>query len=296
MCSEHQTNPKAVVSHHPVKQLAMEGDVFIHVFGVSMLLPEQKRIVLVDGRRARASEAVKGQIIPTHLPFMAVPPGSYETGIKSKMSFEYDVDGASADVDEPRFDAYPLDGDMISIENVVPPAGNNMEDDYIVGIPSMQPLAGDIQLCEAVLTGASSRVVASIDVANATMVTGGAHGQHSEHGIKFGENERKCDEKIVAAFKRNGRPRLILKRGKETEELSLTGDGPWHIMIANVPVEEIMQMSLMPEGNDVPLTHFELLYDLYHVGPGFVPKVPVCHNHHAHRAASGSHCGPPARP
>jgi hypothetical protein len=284
------------------------GDVTLDIFGVTLLLTKAKKIVLADGRKPRKSVSDPGAIIPGHFPFLAIESGRYvayrgdrREAIKPVMSFAYDLDGAGV---KTPLDAFVLDGHVVSFSEVEPHSG----DINPRNIPQMNTLVERLELCPAVAAGTSRQVVATIDLTNARLAQGMDHGAHSDHRLRFGATVSNAPEKLIAKFERtHGKPRIELKRresdlrrdGQDTFTIELDRDDPPpRVMIGNVPAEEVMDLNFLPDGKEIPLTHIELLYDLYHGAPAALP-VPRCTDHvkgsaagaHAHTA--GGHCGPP---
>lgn len=298
----------------------------VDVFGVTMLLPKEKKVVLVDGRRRRiASDGVS--VIPSHVPFLGIEAAAFaktDPAVKPKLAFSYDVDGNET---RTSFECFLLDRHTVTFEGVV-------EYDCLVkdaNIPRMNSLIGNMRLCPGVKDGTLDRVVGLIDLQHAETIAGADHGNHN-HAIAFGADVRNWAEKITATFIAN-RPVVIrltqnkpqakgaAAAGAELQNMAIhLKPGKWKVMVANIPPEEVLDLYEMEANGDgtVPLTHLELLYDLYHVGYGQRFSTPLCaghapvpmngnghfhgpghthgvaHDHAVQRVAgSGAHCGPP---
>lgn len=297
--AHNKTNGKEETAHDHVPK----ADLTVDVLGVAMFLPKQKRVILVDGRKPRLSVNDPSTIIPAHLPIIAFEPRKYRAStvskgkvrrVPSRMSFDYDLSGQD---DEQRFDAFLLDGHTVTFENVQARGSVKPEDESIA---SMKSLAGKLTLCSDVIAGKAKEVVATINLSNAATIIGEAHGNHSEHTLRFGHEEKNCAEKVTSRFvrKKNEQPVVCLtNENGDNVMITLTGGGPWTVMIANVPAEELINMNSTPEGRDVPLTHVELLYDFYHLGRNDPRPIPRCTDHrHAHAHSTDGHCGPPVKP
>jgi hypothetical protein len=281
--------------------------VTLDIFGVTLLLTKARKVVLADGRKPRNSVSDPGAIIPGHFPFLAVESGRYaiysaeKQKIKPVMSFSYDLDGVGK---KTPLDAFVLDGHVVSLSEIE----QNNGDINPRNIPQMNTLVDGLELCPAVVAGTSRQVVSYIDLSNARLVQGMDHGAHSEHRLRFGTTVSNAPEKLIAKFERtHDKPRIELKRremkrdGQDAFTIELDrADPPPRVMVGNVPAEEVMDLNILPDGKEIPLTHIELLYDLYHGAPAALP-VPRCTDHvkqagaagGAHPHTAGGHCGPP---
>ncbi|HEX2120185.1 MAG TPA: hypothetical protein VHL59_00955 [Thermoanaerobaculia bacterium] len=277
---------------------------------MTLLLTAEKKVVLADGRKPRKSVNDERTIIPGHFPFLAVESNKYklydEKGkevvpVVPVMSFPYDLDGLG---EKTALDAFVLDGHLVSVSNVEQGTG----DINPRNIPRMGALANGLELCPGVRAQTSRQVVAYVDVSNAKLVEGRDHGTHSDHQLRFGATISNAAEKLRATFARtHDKPTIKLQRRKMDEKpdgqnaftIELL-ENSVRVMVANVPAEEVMDLNVLPEGKEIPLTHIELLYDLYHSAPPALP-VPRCTEHVKHGGAAGGahphtaggHCGPP---
>lgn len=297
---EGGTSPPAMREHsgfpHPITgpptELSADAAVRVEILGIALFVPETKNVVFVDGTKATPSFTKPDWIIPAHYTFIAFEPGKYQVPRKFKAGLSFDYDLAGDGVDE-TYDAFVLAGHRITIENVDTSRGQWLE---LASLARVSQLAPDIELKPGVAQGRGKNheVVACLELKDATVIRGAEHGLHSQKPIKFGGEPCECSEKLVAEF-RYGRnaPFVRLKNSVEDVVINLIGDGPWTIMIANVPVEELMDRSTMPMGTDVPLLHNELIYKLFETGGRKLP-VPTC-DLTMSRSADGV-CGPPYRP
>lgn len=313
MCNQKQSRSSPVVS---------EKSLTVEVHGVSMLLNGSDKIVLPEGRKARIGTDGRS-VIPPHIAFIAFRPGDYDRGtLKPAITFSYDLEGVNEVME---FDAFLLDQHTISFEGVV----KNFPSVDDSTIPRMTDLVGSLELCPSVIEGSSRHVVGTLDLVGARSVAGKDHGTHT-HAIAFGNDVRNWAEKISVTYEASNEPPQVRLRRNKSHPLAgeddvfipLMGKGPWTVMVANIPPEEVMDLNETEIGQNVPLTHLELLFDLYHgptpvIGNGReVLQVPRCRNHevpqmaghagHVHAggvgrptavgariAGSGAHCGPP---
>jgi hypothetical protein len=123
-------------------------------------------------------------------------------------------------------------------------------------------------------------------------IEGKAHKNHPGP-LKFRNSEIDCADMAAAIFEaEDGPPTIELQKGDETKTIKLDGEGPWRVMVGNFPVDEIVGMVPVEIKHEVPLTHLELYYDLYHVGRSGL-AVPIGSNHvHAEQRTATGRCGP----
>ena len=297
---EGGTSPPARREHsgfpHPITavptQLSADAAVRVEILGIALFVPETKNVVFVDGTKATPSFTKPGWIIPAHYTFIAFEPGKYQVPRKFKAGLSFDYDLAGDGVDE-TYDAFVLAGHRITIENVDTSRGQKLELDSLARVSQLVP---GLELKEGVADGTRREhdVVACLELQNATVIRGEEHGLHSQKPIKFGGVPCECSEKLVAEFRYGtNAPIVRLKNKVEDVVINLIGDGPWTIMVANVPVEELMDRNTMPMGLDVPLLHNELIYKLYKTADGQQLPVPTA-DLPMSRTADGV-CGPPYR-
>lgn len=298
----------------PAQMQPRRGPLFVDVCGIAMYLPDKAKVVVIDARKPRVS-VTDGSLIAPHMPLVGVKSGTYEKPVFTPkpsndataaaaapatpvsldslghVSFDYDIDG----IDQPvRFDAFMLDGHTVRINGVQ----NNQP---IVGgkaFGSMKLLAPDLELCTAVAAGTSRQVIGTIDFSNAYAIEGKAHGKHPGP-LKFGHNIVDCADMAIATFEvgDSDEPSIELKNDKGTTTIKLKGDGPWRVMVGNFPVDELVGNAVTEVKHDVPLTHLELYYDLYHVGRFDPLPVPVGDNHvHVNPRTANGRCGPTLTP
>jgi hypothetical protein len=290
MCTEHSMHSRGSTQRH---QHGGMGDVTVEILGMALYISKAKRVVLVDARKPRKSKTKANTIIPGHYSFIAFEPGTYQAprGVKPSIAFDYDLAG---DGQDERYEAFVLDRHRVTFENMDNQGGFAVQDGLIA---SMSKLAGDLGLKDRVVTGEAAEVLGSVDLSGASLVRGEAHGIHSAHPLTIGDEDENFAEKICAHFTAGrNTPRVVLTEvegQKLRTEFNLVGNGPWTIMIANIPVEEVMDLNMIDPGTEVPLTHCELIYDLYKETK--VMNIPTCKFHHPAAATAEGHCGPPFR-
>lgn len=292
MCTEHSMHGHDSTQRH---QHGDMGDVTVEILGMALYVSEANKVVLVDARKPRQSKTDKGTLIPGHYAFIAFAPGTYQAprGVRPAIAFDYDLAG---DGQDERYEAFVLDRHTVSFANIDSRAGLAVQEGLIV---DMTDLAGELKLKDSVRRGeVRNEVIACVDLAEASLVRGEAHGIHSAHPLTIGDNEMNCAEKICADFTAGrNTPRVVLTQGEGktaiATEFNLIGEGPWTIMIANIPVEEVMDLNMIGTGRNVPLTHCELIYDLYEDTDDI--RIPTCNHHHDAAATAEGHCGPPFR-
>lgn len=261
----------------------------LEIVGVTMLLPESKRVVLVNGT-PRVSVTNPGSIIPRHYPFIALRPGTYSTDLESRLSFCYDIEGHGDD--EEKFDAFALDRVEVSVENVEANEAALLTEN----IPEMGQFISKSALRPTVIRGSDDAVAARVDLPNAMSIVGHQHHMNgSDKKIRFGKKVMAdCADKITATFDAGHmKPRIRLECCDRTHFIDMTGDGPWVVMIGNVPFEELTNVNSFGKGRGIKLTHFELLYDLYEKAG--TKQVPTFDNVE-HGMTTEGFCGPPVKP
>lgn len=270
------------------------ADLTVEILGVAMFIPTTKNAILVDGARPRPAVTKKDFFIPPHYSFIAFPPGTYQAPreFKAGLRFDYDLGG---DGQDESYDAFVLRGHRVIFENVDTSKGQGLEIDSLA---KMTTLAGAIELKPGVEDGTAKEVAACVELGNATFIRGESHGIHNAHAVDFNGKELDCSEKVVAEFRHGtNTPRIRLKNAVENIEINLVGSGPWVVMIANIPVEEVMDSNMIVRGPRVPLTHCELIYDLYDINdPATQVRVPTCRFHDVVTQTADGHCGPPYQP
>ncbi len=289
MCTEHSMHGNGSTQRH---QHGGMGDLTVEILGMALYVPSvNHNVILVDARKPRKSKTDKGTLIPGHYAFIAFAPGTYEAprAMKPAIAFDYDLAG---DGQDERYEAFVLDRHSVGFQNVDTRAGRAVQDKLIA---SMTDLAGSLRLKDTVRSGKpADEVIAHVDLSRAALIRGESHGIHSAHPLTIGGKDQDCAEKICAHFMAGtNRPRVVLTKGDEMTEFNLIGDGPWTVMIANIPVEEVMDLNMIGTGKNVPLTHCELIYDLYEDTDDI--RIPTCNFHHAAAATAEGHCGPPFR-
>lgn len=272
------------------------ADLTVEILGVAMFIPKTRNAILVDGARPRPAITTKDFIIPPHYSLIAFPPGTYQAPreFKAGLCFDYDLGGDGKD--EP-YEAFVLRGHRVTFENFSAGKPPRL---MIDSLAKMTTLAGKIKLKPGVEDGTAKEVAACVELGNATVIRGESHGIHNDHPIDFNGNEINCSEKIVAEFRYEANtPRVRLQNAVEKVEINLVGSGPWTIMIANVPAEELLDSNMIARGPKVPLTHCELIYDFYQIPTQNRQKqirVPTCSNHNEVSQTADGHCGPPYQP
>lgn len=288
------------------------GPLFVDVCGIAMFLPEVSKVAVVDARKPRKA-VTDGSLITPHMPLVGIKAGTYEPPVTvskipvdpnaktpppketvGHVSFDYDIDALGKPI---RFDAFVLDGHRVSFGGVRAPDGKPRSGGKAFG--SMRLLAPDLELCSAVRTGGWSReVVGMIDFSNAFSVDGRAHGLHPGP-LTFGHNIVDCADMAIATFEvgEKDTPCVRFEKGDQVTTIELKGNGPWRVMVGNFPVDELVGNNETVLRHDVPLTHLELYYELYHMHP-FDPIVVPRGDNHVHvgtRTATGR-CGPTLTP
>ncbi|MFP5248087.1 MAG: hypothetical protein ACLGH0_15445 [Thermoanaerobaculia bacterium] len=287
-------NPSVTTSSAP-------RELKVDLCGVIMFLPDLMKGILVDGRKARNS-VTNGSVIPSHTPFVAIQTDTYKKvpALSSNLTFKYDVDGTGELI---TFDMFPIDGHRISFGGGVINRGASEVGGERLG--SMKSLAPDLELCTGVRAGSSRQVVGTVDFTNATSVVGKAHAGHADSGLKFGNSNTAvpCADMVMATFDVGDQAPCVIaekeyeKDGRKVIEkavVELLGDGPWRVMVANMPLDQITNAEEPPNQHDIPLVHNELYYELYHLGRNTPLPVPRFDNH-VHRTLNGR-CGPTLQP
>lgn len=271
----------------------------VNVIGVAMLLPEERRAVLVDGRTSRVSRNFENEIIPAHYPVIGVEAGTYEARdvndkiVSSDLSFNLDHNGHG----KHRVDGFLLTGYEVAFRKIDTSCGFSLDDKEIA---SMRELPGnqDLQLAPGVADGTFHKVITSVDLSNACEVGGQRHGLLGDHKLVFGATPAPRAGMVTATFNRGlASPVILLKsrERKQTIEITLLGHGPWTVFVANVPADELFRVTA-PINGALQLTHVELLYDLYKISPDHPRKIPFCPEQHALDHTVNGHCGPPVKP
>jgi len=273
-----------------------QNELLVEIFGVTMILPEQKQVVIPNGVKGRLSMDRLSAIAP-HIAFIAFEPGKYEPppGMKPAFSFSYDLVGDG--VKDTDFDGFLPDHETVSFQDI---AGRTTKFS-IDNIPTTAALSKDIEVCPGVVSGNSTKVIATIDLSRAKSIKGEDHGD-DKLPATFGTETKNWAEKIVAEFDRNGgQPRVIVAKKESEVEFKLNQNAT-RIMIANVPPQEVMKLNVLEEHvHDVPLAHLELLYDLFHMPCGCdVPtsptsKVPAHAGGGPAQLPGTNRCGPPVK-
>jgi hypothetical protein len=273
-----------------------KNELVVEIFGVTMILPEQKQVVIPNGVKGRLSMDKLSAIAP-HIAFIAFEPDKYELlpDMKPAFSFSYDLVGDG--VKETDFDGFLLDHETVSFQDI---AGRTTKFS-IDNIPTTTALSKDIEICPGVVSGNSTKVIATIDLSRAKSIKGADHG-NDKLPVTFGTETKNWAEKIVAEFDRNGgQPRVILEKKESRVECKLKDDAT-RIMIGNVPPQELMKLNALEAHvhDQVPLAHLELLYDLFHMPCGCdVPAAPTT-NAPTHAGGPAqlpgtNRCGPPVQ-
>jgi hypothetical protein len=282
-------------------------ELLVEIFGVTMILPKQERVVIPNGVKARLSMN-RLSAIPPHVAFIAFELGTYQPppNTRPALTFFYDLVGDGEK--ETRLDAFLLNNDKVTFEGFVPRDTKLPSDRLVIeNIPTMAALSNEIEICPGVVSGSSTKVIASIDLSQAKSIKGEDHGD-DKLPVTFGTLTQNWAEKIVAEFERNGvQPRVALtKEGQEPVEFNLK-ENATRVMIANVPAQEVMKLNDLENAHDhnqIPLAHIELLYDFFHMPCGCdIPAQPMstlpAHIHNALAAGAAAQlpgsnrCGPP---
>lgn len=267
------------------------GPLLVDVCGIAMFIPDVNQLYVVDGRQPRIA-VTDGSLISPHVPLLGIETDSYEpTTAGAKLMFNYDIDG----IDQPlQFDGFVLDRHTIRFRGV-------MKNSPTLGGPkmaSMSLLSQTIELCPSVRAGNSQQVVGTVDFSNALWVNGKTHGKH-EGPLTFGHKEIDCADMAIATFEvGSDQPAIeMVKNGVVEASLKLRGDGPWRVMVGNFPMDELIGTAPPVLLHEVPLTHLELYYDLYHVSSNDKITVPVGDNHvHSIARTANGRCGPTMTP
>lgn len=308
----NQTSLNTDTPSFVVRQPATErGPLFVDVCGIAMYLPEVFKVAVVDARKPRKS-VTDGSLITPHMPLVGIKAGTYDPPVTvsrkpadpdakdgqpketvGHVSFDYDIDALGKPI---RFDAFVLDGHSVSFGGVRAPNGKPSSGGKAFG--SMKLLAPDIELCSAVRTGESREVVGMIDFSNAFSVQGRAHGLHPGP-LTFGHNIVDCADMAIATFEvgEEDTPCVRFEKDDQVTTIALKGKGPWRVMVGNFPVDELVGNHETVLKEDVPLTHLELYYALYHVQPFDSIVVPRGDNHvHVGTRTATGRCGPTLTP
>lgn len=273
----------------------------VKILGVAMLLPEERKAVLVEGRKARLSTNTE-EIIPPHYPVIAFEAGKYEARdvndqrIPSDLGFNFAH--SDHDAKAPRFEAYLLDRDTVSFRKIDASCPAEKVDDG--NIPSMTELAGELELLPEVRKGSSKRVAGTVDLSKACAISGEKHGVRADHKITFGTSKAAPRAAMISAtFNRFLAPPVIVLTNPDpahNREITLLGNGPWTVLVANVPADEMMMLEEAPIKGPLQLTHVELLYDFYKLGKNQRRVIPFCDEDHRPSHTVNGHCGPPVKP
>ncbi|HET7433173.1 MAG TPA: hypothetical protein VFN10_00525 [Thermoanaerobaculia bacterium] len=243
----------------------------VEAVGVTMLLPDERRVVLVKGT-PRVSRNDSQIVIPRHYAFIALAPGSYEENpnLPRRIGFRYDLDAPKEHLE---FDAFDIAGCRVSFENVLPSLPQLATD----SISPMKDFAGDgLRLRTGVADGSSDYVAAVIDFSNALTIKGLQHAGHFTGVVRFGGRQIDPAEKIAAEFDCGGgvpRIRLVNRDGMVQYIQMKNCDQP--VMIGNVPFEELAEIDIFEGRQMAPLAHFEMLYDLFDISPTALRPVPM---------------------
>jgi hypothetical protein len=253
------------------KEEEEQNELLVEIFGVTMLLPKEKKVVMPNGVKARLSMDKLMAIAP-HIAFIAFEQSKYEPSPKMHpaLSFFYDIDGDGKK--EILFDAFLFDKDTVRFEDVA----RRQTEFSIDDIPTVADLSQDIEICPAVISGNSTKVIATINLSNAKSIKGEDQGD-DKLPVAFGTVTRNWAEKIVAEFERNGgEPRVVLTNETQSVEFKLKKNAT-RVMIGNVPAQEVMKLNDLDDYmRDHPLSHIELLYDLFHLPCGCeIPATPT---------------------
>src|SRR5207302_10701544 len=118
-----------------------QNELLVEIFGVTMLMPKQKKVVMPNGVKGRLSMD-KLSVVAPHIAFIAFEKSKYEPPPKMNpvLSFSYDIDGYGKK--EILFDAFLFDKHTVRFEDVAPRETKFSIDD----IPTVADLSKDIEI------------------------------------------------------------------------------------------------------------------------------------------------------
>lgn len=293
MCMEEPSGGGSVL-HDPNPANTLE----VGILGVAILLPDKKLVIFPDGRKPRLSVDKPGKIIDPHFAVIAFECGKFKARLRNgqevppTFTFNYDLSGHHKPV---CYGGFFFERHKVVFKNV---DSTDPEIDT-KDIASMSDLVPNLQMCSDVTSGKSPYVIGLVDLTGACSIKGKSHGLHGKHAINLGNKPpRNCAELIVAKFHVKPTPPIVMmlhpKNRCHDLIIELTGKGPWRVMCANVPVDELLSANESTTEKGLHLTHIELLYDLYHLGAGQSRVVPYCpEDHPLFAQVINGHCGPP---
>ncbi|MEO8378826.1 MAG: hypothetical protein ABI779_04100 [Acidobacteriota bacterium] len=266
----------------------------IEVYGITHYVSQIKRIVFPDGRKPRLS-VNDGSIIESHQPFIAFEQGTYAppAAVSPTFSFRFDIDAAG----DPRsFDAWFLDGHTISVMGPVPGLG---QPDFTekTRVCDMGTLAPGLLLSPDVTKLTSKAASGWLDVSTAREVGGEADGPGGGILIQSAEGEVTIANRFTVHYE-VGAPATTVRVGKgpgpgDVTDFALSGKGPWTVMAGNAPLGQLLGADTSHDLAGAPLTHLELVYDLYDFDSKGGRPVPRLARGHVHTmTVAGGLCGP----
>lgn len=263
------------------------GEVVMDVTGVAMFLDDYKMVVFGNALKGRLAEDKK-TVIPPHVTVLAVPAGSYQfTGPNTRAAnFTFPVKpemlGAGAEM---KYDAFLLSNDTLRVNRS---SDLTLEPDWENEIVRMRrDIIPGKALHAGVTEGTHSSVIARFHTEGASLET------QFPSTLKFGANEHPSANTLRFRFRvPDDSPTVTITGPDVPSTIKLTGQGPWTLILADLPYEEYFRT--MPEDHvhDEPMHHFVLLYDFFQLADGDPKPVPTHVMQHSHGTPL---LGPPGR-
>lgn len=275
----------------------------VGILGVTVLQPETKKVLLPDGRKARLSSGEPREIIPPHYPVIAFEAGKWQAVTADgetppfQLAFQADLTGHHDGGGKECFEGFLLDRHSVSFGSLVSCKPAIDKEPFA----EISELVSGLVFRPGAENGELAEVVGLIDLANAASINGATHGKHGEHKIGLGNSGRRnCAEMVLATFDTYKFGPVVKlqpldpKNAAQSMDVVLLGPGPWRMIVANVPADELLALREERPEPGLRLTHIELVYDLFNLHDGQPRVVPICpEEHHELAAVVNGHCGPP---